>query len=581
MQIVIVDNRTLQLSQLFEGQSEVINRHFSARDPNARYSQAMKNHKWDGYVRKFNTYQQTLSKAFLGDLINFCNEQKIPYDIVDKRPKSKYPRPSVGSFDNSLIEGITLRPHQMRSLDSVCEVADYEKNLISEYGIHKHKTGAGKTEMLCGVVKLFRCPTVIITEQVVVLDQIVERLKLRNVVHNNDIGMFCSGLTPTNNVVIVGSTASIQNPIKPKLNKIEVKSETVIKEFDRMFVEEPDALKVIIGQQAYSAIVTANATGNKDLISTALERPLMLISLVLKKKYFEAALKGYHTLIEKTTIIQEMIKKCELLLVDECDKGSSDLYEILYKDLFKGRYVYGYSGTPFDPDAPIQNLTVSERFGSIISESSRAELEAIGAIQPVSYYMIQHGKMAKDAKDAFDVAERAEITENIEFHNRVKQIVDSFPNDGTLILVDTLEIEHLGLALEKLIPGSVFIYNKTPKAKRDKAIKDFENRIIKVLIGSKIVKRGLDLRGGCENLIICGGGKRSSNFDQMIGRAVRLTKRGFSRVWDFYFTGNYYLINHSRKRLKYIVAMEYKTTVLINKKQIDGPVFIRNRYKAV
>lgn len=579
MQIIVVDNRTIQLSQLFEGQSEIVNKHFSVRDPNAFYSAAMRNRKWDGYYRKFNTYTQTMSKAFIGELIELCKEHDFPYEIVDNRPKTKFPRPSVGTFDETLIEGITLRPHQMRALNASCISDDPIADLISEYGIHKHKTGAGKTEMICGIIKLFRCPTVIITEQVVVLDQIVERLKLRNVVHNNDIGMFCSGLTPTNNLVIVGSTASIQNPIKPKLSNIEVKTETVVKEFDSLYANRKDELKEIIGVNSYNAIVSAYASSNDSLISEALEKPLMRLSLLMKKKYFDAALKGYYTLIEKTTIIQELIKKCELLLVDECDKGSSDLYEILYKELFLGRYVYGFSGTPFDDDVPVQNMTVKERFGSVISESSRAELEAIGAIQPVKYYMVQHGRMAKDAKDAFDVAERAEITENVEFHKRVKQITDSFPDDGTLILVDTLEIEGLGLALEKIIPGSVFIYNKTPKSKRDKAIKDFENRTIKVLIGSKIVKRGLDLKGGCENLIICGGGKRSSNFDQMIGRAVRLTKRGFSRVWDFYFTGNYYLINHSRKRLKYIVAMGYKTVVLIGGKQIDGPEFVKKKYK--
>jgi superfamily II DNA or RNA helicase len=161
----------------------------------------------------------------------------------------------------------------------------------------------------------------------------------------------------------------------------------------------------------------------------------------------------------------------------------------------------------------------------------------------------------------------------------VKKICDSFPNDGTLILVDTSNVLLLGEQLEKIIPGSVFISGQTAIKKRDEALRAFESREIKILIGSKIIKRGLDLNGGCENMIICGGGKRQDNFDQMIGRAVRKTKRGWSRVFDFYFACSYYLLNHSRKRLKFINEMGYETTVIYDGIQVPGQKFVKDRYR--
>src|SRR5690606_28700490 len=126
--------------------------------------------------------------------------------------------------------------------------------------------------------------------------------------------------------------------------------------------------------------------------------------------------------------------------------------------------------------------------------------------------------------------------------NKIKVITDSFSNEGCFILVDTSNIEILGNSLEKAIPGSCFISGKTPKKKRTEVLTAFQNRTMKVLIGSKILKRGLDLKGGTENLVLIGGGKQWSNFDQIIGRAVRLTAKGESRIFDFYFTNNSYLL---------------------------------------
>lgn len=1002
MLISIVDNRILKLSQVFEHHEAVIYNHFSIRDPKAAYVRMMRYDKWDGWYRKYNKNKQTLSKAFLGELIQLCDDNDIPYEVVDLRDKPKCPRPNFDSFDNKLIDGITLMPHQMRCLQSVCmggknHTADFKQynDLVSETGIMDIGTGGGKclgkgtkvlmfdctvknvedikigdllmgddsksrkvlsvcagqeklykvyqkygesyivneshilslkrtkrnkhdnnykkvvdisvgdyinsnktfkhlhkgykvgidfkedkipfdpyllglwlgdgisadlqicvnrddieivdylreycsnngfvlikypddiecmdiyairiykgsrkpdgiesnnwlrrefiklkllnnkqtkfnnkhvpdifkfnsrevrlkilagfidsdgesgnghnrisiihrngkliediafiskslgfrttvkkcfkrcttsdykaeytritisgnieqipnilsrkkctirtikkdpllygikleyvgagdyfgfeidgnkrfmlgdftvthnTESAAGIVKLFRCPAVIVTEQTVVLHQLAKRLELRNAVYDNDIGLFCSGLMPDNNLVIIGSIQALQTPKKPDYEKFDVRASTLDKEFKKLVENDYEKLKSLMSEECIltyrRSIMISTIIKKKNLIDEKdasvdaamklqkltfkinhdgcldnennkgflgefydewvetksvvgndydklLEKALLMFAPFIKDKLFEIAMKGYATRMEKSEILQRLVGRCELLMIDECDKASSALYKPLFNKWFNGRYAYGFSGTPFDSAKPVEKMVIKERFGTILCEADRKELTEIGAIQPIKYFMIQFGEDNKFDKMAFDIAEKKFMSDNVEFHTKIKSICDSFPNEGTLIIVDTSNIVELGSKLQAFIPGSEFIYGDTSINRRNKIIKAFENREIKVLIGSKIVKRGMDLVGGAENLIVCGGGKLESNFDQIIGRSVRLTKRGWSRVFGFYITCNFYLLQHSRKQLKSILKMNYEAHLIKDGKLYDAKEFVKKRYKFI
>jgi superfamily II DNA or RNA helicase len=124
-----------------------------------------------------------------------------------------------------------------------------------------------------------------------------------------------------------------------------------------------------------------------------------------------------------------------------------------------------------------------------------------------------------------------------------------------------------------------FIYGKTPKRRRDELLRSFERREFDVLVGGKIINRGLDLSGGCENLIIATGGKLQSEFEQKIGRALRLNRRGKSRVFDFFFRCNKYLYNHSKARLKVMVSLEYDSKVIFPGGVIDGTDLIKKKFR--
>lgn len=644
MQIIIENNRIIKLAQLFEEQERVIYNRFRVKDPKAFRKRAMKTGKWDGYYKFYDIRNQTLRKGYLKYLIELCIKYNFPFDIVDLRDKSKYPAPPPKSFDNQLIDGITAHKHQMRCWNSVCSA---HRHQMFEIGTHFHPTGSGKSAMMAGIVKLMRCPTVIITDQTIVLNQLTKALKLFNVVHHDDIGEFYSGKMPEGNIVCIGSIAALRTPKKPMYSKFNVKLSTLNKDFNKMLNNKKEDLKKIVTYNGMLAWMRSNiidsvrskaeskkkehrdsvkvllphdfkcwfeqvsnyvyeqindlvlndeesainvlGTNNVDIwketqpinncYEDELEKALSRFYSFEKEYYFKIALKSYHTLIAKTRELQEMVGECELLLVDEMDNAASGNYDELFDKWFNGRYIHGFSGTPYDNDKPVEKMVLEGRFGPIISSSKRKELEDIGQIQPIRYYMIQFGDISPKDKTAFDIAEREIIIDNNEFHKVIVKLTNLYSDGKTLIVVDTSNIEDIGCRLEELIPKSTFLYNKVSQTKRKKAIEDFENGNIKILIVSKIGKRGMDLGGGAHTQIIIGGGKLRSNFDQIIGRGVRKNDKGFTRVFDFYFTGNKYLLDHSRKKLRFVVDMGYTSNFIFNGKTIEAGKFIKSRFR--
>lgn len=644
MQIIIIDNKIIQLAQVFEQQEELIEKHFRVKDPNAHHMRSMKSGIWDGYHRYYKRSQQTLCRGYLKDIINLCVVNDLPYEIVDNRSKSKYPTPAPGSFDKHLIDAeingkqISAHDHQMRCWESVCRSSTHP---LFEVGTHFHPTGGGKSLMMAGIVKLLRCPTVIITEQSIVLNQITKSLKLFNVVHHDDIGEFYSGKMPEGNVVCVGSIAALNTPPKPIFGKFKVKMETLTRDFNALYEKDVEKLKSIVSQKGIMAWrrsevidrIKAKSSKNKNgkfddivpngewnniigdiidnigylyensknkLIKIIGEEDVIIWGETLsvsksydkdlsrcfeiwytyeKKKYFDITLKGYHTRVIRTRELQQMVSECELLMIDEMDNAASANYDDLFLKWFNGRYIHGFSGTPYDPDKPVEEMILRGRFGPIISKSTRKELEDIGQIQPVKYFMIQFGEHDPKDKTAFDVAERRIIIDNIDFQNMILKMTKNWPDERHLIIIDTTNVEDLGKTLNGIIPNSVFIYGKIAHKKRQEMISRFENGDINVLIVSKVGKRGMDLGGGAHNMYIIGGGKNYSNFDQMIGRGVRKNDRGWARVFDFYYTGNHYLLKHSRRRLNFIIEMGYQAKILFGKTPIDAKKFVSSRYK--
>lgn len=372
------------------------------------------------------------------------------------------------------------------------------------------------TEVAAGITKLYKLPTVIIANQRVVIEQLKERLELREVGNpkdgKNGIGLFYGGETPDGQTVVVGSIQSLQSP--------------------------PISLK--------------------------------------KKKPDQ-----YASRKRNAELFQAIVGQSKLLLVDECDLATDKRYRNLFFKYYNGRYKFGFSGTCFDPDKPVEALVLKEHLGSVIVQVDRRELESIGRIIPVKAVMMSVGDQSgRSDKTAYDIAQRELMIENPKYHELIKRLVESYKGERNLILIDTHNIEDLGTILQEKIENSVFIYGASTKRERDSAINNFTSGKLSCLIGGKILKRGLDIKDGIHNLIICGGGKLVSDFDQKVGRAVRNNDRGWARLICFFHLDNYYLYKHSKQQLKTILSLGYKCSVVFdNRIIVSGQELIDRKFK--
>lgn len=500
MQAIIVDNKWVYVDQIIGSIEPLLVKWFSARHPRIQFIDTAQQ-SWDGWYRKFDIKRSRCALPLLNELKKFSEKYKLPFEIDDRRPK---PRENPHYY-NTMLPGITLADYQMEALKTM-------HPSVNECGIISVVTGGGKTELMAAVTKAYGLPTVIIANQRIVIEQIKERLELRDVVNHSDgVGLFYGGSRPNGQTVVVGSIQSLTSP--------------------------PLSLK------------------RKNLAQW-------------KKRNKNAK------------AFQDIVKASKLLLVDECDGSTDKRYRKLFLNYFNGRYKYGFSGTPFDKDKPVEALILKEHLGSVIYKVSRRAVEAAGRIIPINAVMIGIGdKSGRSDRTAYDIAQRELIIENDNYHQQIKKIVDAFPEDRTMILVDTNNVEDLGKALENKIKDSIFIYGKTSTKKRKEALLAFQDGKLKCLIGGKILKRGLDLKGGVHNLIICGGDKLHSDFDQKVGRAVRKNDRGFARLFCFFHLDNYYLYKHSKEQLKSITNMGYDVKVVINNTTMDGIDFINRRFR--
>jgi superfamily II DNA or RNA helicase len=521
MRAVLRDNKHVYLDTISDAESQILWEAFTFEDPNA-YRTTSTARSWQGKYRKFDRINKRVVRTFLGRLAFQCRKHDLPFHVEDQRPKWKYTYIDEKLVDKDFLPGITLEDYQ---------IAAIKKGIKCECGIFKLTTGAGKTEIIAGMCKAINCPTLILADMTVVVSQLSDRLKLREVA--SEIGMFFAGEKPNGEQIVIGSIQSLNPPKPPK--------------------DEPE-------EGSYK---------NEKTFKQAHKR-------------WESSLLAYETRKRNYKMLMEYVKNAEMIIVDECDHSNSSTYKQVIRKLFNGRRRYGFSATPFDDEKPISNLNVEENFGYIIFEMQRKEIEARGRIIPLKYRMMVYEDPQFDLhnKIVLDEATNLFMVENQRFHDLILAIVQFHAGEKNMILVDRIPLgENLLESARARGMTAGFIYGKTPKRERTEFIDRFAAGDLDVLIGGKIVNRGLDVKGGVDNLIMAAGGKLRSDFLQKIGRALRVNNRGFSYVYDVLFRCNHYLYEHGKARLKTIVDAEYDSAVNFGHDTIDGPTLIKRNFR--
>lgn len=520
MELQIVNNNYVYMNNIIDRHNNILWDKMTFVDPNSKFMN--KNRPWQGKFRKYDLVQKRCLLTFLPRIVHICKSENLPFSIDDLRDKWNYPVADPNTITADYLPKITLEDYQIASIKKALQV---------EFGIFKLTTGAGKTEIIAGICKAINCPTVILADMTVVVSQLKERLQLRNVAE--EIGLFFAGEKPNGEMIVVGSVQSLAapTPVGPSPSAEEFPDDNKYQKALQKWHQQRDA--------------------------------------------YNTRKKNYKFLIE-------YVQKAEMLIVDECDRSASDTYKKVIRTHFKGRRKYGFSATPYDDAKPIKNINVEENFGPIVFEMNRKEVEERGRIIPCKYRSIVYEDPNFDLhnKITLDEATNMFMIENQRFHDIIFGICNVHKGERNMILTERIPLgENLLARAQTLGLNARFIYGSTPKSERDRIIAEFAAGQLDVLIGGKIVNRGLDIKGGVDNLIVATGGKLRSDFLQKIGRALRVNNRGFSYVYDFLFRCNHYLYEHSKARLATIIDAGYESKVLFGYANLDGKEFVRRNYQ--
>lgn len=247
----------------------------------------------------------------------------------------------------------------------------------------------------------------------------------------------------------------------------------------------------------------------------------------------------------KTGEFAEFAKHVDALYVDEVHHAGASTYTSLLKDLEHVYFRYGFSGTFLRND----NKTLE--MWSFLSNV---------LYQFPAHRAIQEGFLTPMEVNMYSLTGRPNIKYQTEYDNhycnnpelleKITELVQSYSHDQILILVNRKD--KCGLVIHEWL-NSMGIDNSYISGDNDKyeingTIRDFNEKKIRVLIGSSVIGEGIDVRSS-DHLIMCQGGKSEIAIVQAVGRLIRLFEgKSMGLLHDFYFDGSKYMSKHADER---------------------------------
>lgn len=252
------------------------------------------------------------------------------------------------------------------------------------------------------------------------------------------------------------------------------------------------------------------------------------------------------------------LSKFKCILSDECHNISAGTFQDFFKQ-FGCALKYGFSASPSRTGDYLGYAKIRQFLGSPIVKIESKELLENEVMAKPHIYLVKN-ECKEDEYFDYATAYTEEIVNGAKRNNIIKDIIDIYGN-GVLIVVNI--VEH-GEILQNLIPNSMFISGETPIDVRQKAIKDFDNGDLPVLIGSTILQEGISITHMKAMILACGG-KSNVAVLQKIGRSLRFKAGEKTEVdfYDFIDTANF-LSKHSKMRVNLYKKAGYDDIKLLN-----------------
>jgi len=251
--------------------------------------------------------------------------------------------------------------------------------------------------------------------------------------------------------------------------------------------------------------------------------------------------------LAKDKLIKPILSDIDMLMVDEVHHVGAKSYGDLLPYFDHIYYRYGFTGTFLRNDS--KTLEMLGFLSDVLYQYSPKQAAEEGFISPVKFKIknlvgTAIEDYAKEYKENY--CGRPEILSAI--YSRIQLI----PKDEQiLILVDRKETSGAVIHKHLMMHGvdATYISGDNTGKEIGDAIGAFNEKTIRVLIGSTVIGEGVDINS-TQHLILATGGKSIIKIVQAIGRCVRLhPDKTQSYVYDFNFVDTNYLSKHCHQRV--------------------------------
>lgn len=250
--------------------------------------------------------------------------------------------------------------------------------------------------------------------------------------------------------------------------------------------------------------------------------------------------------LKKSGDLPLLVSDTSAIYIDEAHHAASASFTGLLEDISHIYYRFSFTGTYLRADA--KTLDLWGFCGTKIYSYPAYKAISDGFLTPLT--AIVH-KIDGISKYKYQTEYKANYAGGIAILERILEIVSNNPHDQILILVNLKEQSG------KIINGYLstmgyvneFISGDDTKEHITDSISAFNDKRIRILIGSKVIGEGIDVRS-TDHLILACGGKSEVAIVQAIGRCVRKYEgKEVAYVHDFDFVGTKYMSKHLKMRI--------------------------------
>lgn len=269
------------------------------------------------------------------------------------------------------------------------------------------------------------------------------------------------------------------------------------------------------------------------------------------------------TLANRVDKLKRDLLQYRIGIVDECDLADNKTYKRPLTHLINLSVMVGVSGTAqmgkLVKHKP-KHFSIEGRFGPIIHETTNRELIDKGHSTEVIVKLIKGNEKVYPGLSFTEEYEECIVFNEQRNNKIIKRLrYNCIKKKRVPALIICQRIDHVELLYKKIkkaFKGELKVGFAVAKKKlmsdkeRKKAINDFKNGDIDVLITSMIINRGMNLHK-MQYLLNAAGGESPERPLQILGRLFRkLEGVKYKYYEDFYDEGNY-IRKHSKRRRNY------------------------------